>query len=134
MNLASGWMGAAYALADKRDEALKTLDKLDRIEKERYIRPIKKFGVYLKPGLKHFRFMKRKYVTPLARWVVYLALGMQNEALGWLEKSVQERDYFFPAVIKLIDLFDFALVEEIKANPRFKALQQKIKSSESSVS
>lgn len=134
MNLASGWMGAAFAMADKRDEAMKTLDKLDRIEKERYIPPIKKFGLYLKPGLKHFRFMKRKYVTPLARWAVYLALGMNNEALGWLEKSAQERDYFFPAVIKLIDLFGFGWVEEIKTNPRFEALQKKIKPSESSVS
>jgi tetratricopeptide (TPR) repeat protein len=132
MNLASGWMGAAYALADRRDEALKILDKLDRIEKERYIPPLKKFGVYLKPGLKHIRFMKRKYVTPLARCVVCLALGMQNETLGWLEKSADERDYFFPAVIKLIDHFDFASSEETKADPRFKALKQKIKLSESS--
>jgi len=87
MNLALGWLGAAYALAGQRDEAQKILEKLDRIEQERYISPFKKFGIYLKPGLKHFRFMKRKYVTPLTRCVVYLTLNRQEEALEWLEKS-----------------------------------------------
>jgi serine/threonine protein kinase len=127
MNLASGWLGAAHVLAGRRDEALKVLENLDRIEKERYISPLKKFGIYLKPGLKHFRFMKKKYISPLARWVVYQALGMQDEALGWLEKSAQERDYFLPVVTLLMNLFDFAQAEEIKGHPRFKALQQKFK-------
>ena len=127
MNLALGWLGAAYALAGQRDEAQKILEKLDRIEQERYISPFKKFGIYLKPGLKHFRFMKRKYVTPLTRCVVYLTLNRQEEALEWLEKSEKERDYFFPAVVTLMDRFDFAWREGIKINPRFKALQGKIK-------
>jgi len=127
MNLAMGWLGAAYALAGQGDDAQKILEKLDRIEQERYISPIKKVGIYMKPGLKHFRFMKRKYVTPLTRCVVYLALNRQEEALEWLEKSEQERDYFFPAVVMLMDRFDFAWREEIKINPRFKALQRKIK-------
>jgi serine/threonine protein kinase/tetratricopeptide (TPR) repeat protein len=127
MNLAMGWLGAAYALAGQGDDAQKILEKLDRIEQERYISPIKKVGIYMKPGLKHFRFMKRKYVTPLTRCLVYLALNRQEEALEWLEKSEQERDYFFPAVVMLMDRFDFAWREEIKINPRFKALQRKIK-------
>jgi TolB-like protein/lipoprotein NlpI len=127
MTIAYGWLAAAYALAGQRDEALKILEELDRIEKERYISPFKKLGIYLKPGLKHFRFMKRKYVTPLTKCVVYLALNMQDEALEWLEKSGQERDYFFPTMIMKIDLFDFTLAEEIKVHPRFKALLKKIK-------
>jgi hypothetical protein len=122
-----GWLAAAYALAGQRDEALKILEELDRIEKERYISPFKKLGIYLKPGLKHFRFMKRKHVTPLTKCIVYLALNMQDEALEWLEKSGQERDYFFPTMIMKIDLFDFTLAEEIKVHPRFKALLKKIK-------
>jgi hypothetical protein len=59
--------------------------------------------------------------------VVYQALGMQDEALGWLEKSAQERDYFLPVVTLLMNLFDFAQAKEIKGHPRFKALQQKFK-------
>ena len=125
MTFAYGWLGAAYSLAGQGDEALKILEELDRIEKEQYISPFKKLGIYLKPGLKHFRFMKRKYVAPLTKCLVYLALNMQDEALEWLEKSGQERDYFFPIVI--MDRFDFTWVEEIKVHPRFKALQKKIK-------
>ncbi|MBN2246464.1 MAG: protein kinase [Candidatus Aminicenantes bacterium] len=127
MVLASGWIGASYALLGQRDKALKILEELDKIEKERYISPIKKLGVNLKPGLKHFRFMKKKYVAPLSRWVVYLALNMQDKALDWLEKSERERDYFFTAVFLLLDQFDFPWSEEIKLNPRYRALKRKIK-------
>jgi serine/threonine protein kinase len=127
MTFAYGWIGAAYAIAGKKDEALKILEELNRIERQRYIPPFKKLGVYLKPGLKHFRFMKKKYVAPLTKGLVYLALNMQDEALEWLEKSEKERDYFFPAVINIIERFDFAWIEEIKSLPRFKALQSKVK-------
>jgi TolB-like protein/Tfp pilus assembly protein PilF len=127
MIIAYGWMGAAYALVGQRNEALKILEDLGRIEKERHIPRLKKLGVYLKPGLKHFRFMKRKYVTPLTKCALYLALNKQAEALEWLEKGCQERDYFFPTMIKFMDRFDFILAEDIKAHSRFKALQRKIK-------
>jgi len=127
MILAHGWLGAAYAHSGQLDKALEILEDLDGIEKERYISPAKKMGIYLKPGLKHFRFMKKKYVAPLARCVLYLALDRQEEALEWLEKSAKERDYFFPAVIYLIDRFDISWSEEIKTRPRFKDLMKKIK-------
>jgi tetratricopeptide (TPR) repeat protein len=127
MTIAYGWLGAAYVLAGRRDEALKILEEMDRVEKERYISPLKKLGIYLKPGLKHFRFMKRKYVSPLTKFVLYMALNKHDEALEWLDKSGQERDYFFPTMIMKVNLFDFAWAEEIKTHPRFKALQQKIK-------
>jgi serine/threonine protein kinase len=127
MVLATGWIGAAYVLVGQRDNALKILEELDKMEKERYISPIKKLGVNLKPGLRHFRFMKTKYVAPLARCVVYLALNLQDKALDWLERSEKNRDYFFPAIFLLLDKFDFSWAEEIKLNPRFKALKQKIK-------
>jgi tetratricopeptide (TPR) repeat protein len=127
MTFAYGWLGAAYALAGQRDEALKILHELDKIEKERYISPFKKLGIYLKPGLKRFRFLKTKYVTPLTKCLVYLALNKQDEALEWLEKSDQERDYFFPEMIKVMDRFDFPWAEEFKVQPRLKDLQKKIK-------
>ena len=127
MILAYGWLGAAYALSGQKEEALKILQELDGMEKERYISSVKKMGIYLKPGLKHFRFMKKKYVSPLTRCVLYLALNKQDEALEWLEKSEKERDYFFPAVVYLIDHFDLAWSDEIKTQPRFKDLQKKIK-------
>ena len=127
MILAYGWLGAAYALSGQKDKALKILEDLDRLEKERYLSPVKKLGISLKPGLKHFRFMKKKYVSPLTKCVVCLALDMQNEALEWLEKSEKERDYFFPAVVFLMDRFDLSWSEEIQALPKFKDLKKKIK-------
>jgi hypothetical protein len=59
--------------------------------------------------------------------VVYLALNMRGEALEWMERSARERDYFFPAMMMVMDNFDFAWVEAIKEEPRFKALQKKVK-------
>ena len=105
---------------------MKILEELDGIKKERYISAFKKLGIYPKPGLKHIRYMKKKYVAPLMKCVVYLVLNMQDEALEWLEKSGQERDYFFPTMIMVGDRFDFTLAEEIKVHPRFKALKKKI--------
>jgi serine/threonine protein kinase/Tfp pilus assembly protein PilF len=128
MTSAHGWLGAAHALTGRKNEALEILEKLDRIEKERYLSPFKKLGIYLKPGLKSFRFMKRKYVAPLSRCIVYLALNRKDRALEWLEKSSQVRDYFFPTLILLMDLFDFNLAEEIKRLPEFEAFKNKIKS------
>jgi serine/threonine protein kinase/Tfp pilus assembly protein PilF len=126
MILAYGWLGAAYALAGQKDEALKILGELDRREKERYISPFKKLGIYLNPGLRHFRFMGRKYVSPMTRYLLYLAMNMQDEALEWLEKSAQERDYFFPALVLVMDRFDFPWAQDVKRHPRFKTLQKKI--------
>jgi hypothetical protein len=127
MTMAYGWLAAAYALAGHREKALKILEELDRIEKEQYFSPFKKIGFYLRPGLKPFRFMKRKYVTPLSKFVAYLAMNKQEETLEWLEKSVQERDYFLPRMTIFLDHFDFAGAEEIKIHPRFKSLKKKIK-------
>jgi tetratricopeptide (TPR) repeat protein len=122
-----GWLGAAYALSGQKEKTLEILEELDSIEKERYLSPIKKVGVYLKPGLRHFRFMKRKYVAPLTRFLAYLALNMQDKALAWLEKSAQERNYFFPALIMVMDRFDFKWTEEMEDHWQLRAYRKKIK-------
>ena len=127
MTFAYGWLGAALALAGRRDEALKILEKMDRIEQERDVSPFKKLGFYLKPGLRHFRFMKRKYVAPLTRCIVYLALNKMDEALAWLEKAGQDRDYFFPILISTMGHLDFVGAEELFNHPRIKALRKEIK-------
>jgi serine/threonine protein kinase len=127
MTFAYGWLGAALALAGRRDEALKILEKMDRIEQERDVSPFKKLGFYMKPGLRHFRFMKRKYVAPLTRCIVYLALNKKDEALAWLEKAGQDRDYYFPILISTMDNLDFVGAEELPNHPRIKALRKEIK-------
>ncbi len=124
---AYGWLGVAYAAAGQRDEALRVLDKLDKLEKERYIPPLKKSLMLLKPELRHFRFMKKKYVAPLLRAVVYIGLNEQDMALDYLEKSYEARDYFFPAVINSALAFDLPWIDELRNQPRFRALQEKVK-------
>jgi len=127
ITFAYGWLGSAYAMSGQRDEALKILAKLEKIEKERHISPLKKLGIYLKPGLRHFRFLKKKYVSPMLKAVVYLGLNMQEEALEYFEKSSQARDFFLPEAFALMDFFDFPWIEEFTSQPRFKALKEKVK-------
>ncbi|MBN1224760.1 MAG: tetratricopeptide repeat protein, partial [Candidatus Aminicenantes bacterium] len=127
ITFAYGWLGMAYAAASRRDETLKILAKLDKIEQENYLPPYKKVGFYLKPGLKHFRFMKKKYVAPLLRAVIYLGLNRQEEALEYLEKSSQARDYFFVSVLLLERFSDLPWFEEFTSSQRFKTLQEKFK-------
>ncbi len=96
LHFAYGHLGAAYALQGRSDEALQILEKLDQLEKEDFIPPLKRSLMHLKPELKHFRFMKKMYVAPLLRALIYVALNKQEKALKYLEKSSEIRDYFFP--------------------------------------
>ena len=124
---AYGWLGAAYAAAGRKAEALSILEKLDKMEKERYLPLLKKSLMFLKPEFRHFRFMKKKYISPLLRAMVWMGLNEQDMALEYLEKSCEARDYFFPAVMTLALPLDLPWIEELKTQPRFKALQEKVK-------
>jgi serine/threonine protein kinase len=127
LHFAYGHLGAAYALQGRSDEALQILEKLDQIEKENFISPLKRSLVLLRPELQHFRFMKKKYVAPVARAIIYIALNKQEEALEYLEKSSEARDYFFPSIMTTTGLLDAPGMEELRDHPRFKALKKKIK-------
>jgi len=70
MIFALGYLGWAYALSGKKDEALKILDRLDKLS-------------------------EKKYVSPLLRAMIYFGLDKLDEAFEHLEKSYQVRDYFF---------------------------------------
>jgi eukaryotic-like serine/threonine-protein kinase len=62
-----GLIGHAYAMSGKRDEALKTLDQLNEIAKQRFV-PTYSFVL------------------------IYAGLGDKDEAFRWLEKGYQARD------------------------------------------
>lgn len=128
LTFALGWLGPAYAMAGRREDALRILERLEKVEKERFISPLKKCFIYLKPGLRHFRFLKKKYVSPLLKALVYMSLNMTEQALQYFEKACQNRDYVAPMFIgRPESLLDFPGIGDIRSHPRFKALQEKIK-------
>jgi serine/threonine protein kinase/tetratricopeptide (TPR) repeat protein len=124
---ALGWLGAGYAMAARKDDALKVQERLEKMERENFLPPIKKVFLYLKPGLKTFRFLKKKYVAPLLKFLVAIALDEQEKALTYLEQSAANRDYFFPAVASGMAALDIPALVQLKSHPRFQALQKKIK-------
>ena len=60
------WLGHTYAASGKRDEALKTLDQLTVIARQRY-------------------------VSEYSWAIIYAGLGEKDQAINWLEKGYQER-------------------------------------------
>ena len=62
----SGDLGQAYALSGRRSEALKEIDKLQELSKQRY-------------------------VAPYNLALIYASLGDKDNALEWLEKAYEDR-------------------------------------------
>lgn len=60
------WLGEAYAAAGSRDEALKILDQL-------------------------FELSKQRYVTPYGVARIHATLGNKEEALHWLDAAYRQR-------------------------------------------
>jgi len=69
MAFALGWLGMAYGLSGKKNEALKTLDQMDELTKEIYI-------------------------SPLQRSNVYIGLEMYDQAFEYLDKAISQREPF----------------------------------------
>ncbi len=89
-------LGHAYASSGKKTEALKILDQLKELSKQRY-------------------------VSAYSFALVYLGLGDKEEALRWLEKSYQDREGSDIALIKINLFFD-----ALRGDPRFEALVAKV--------
>ena len=89
-------LGHAYAVAGKKNEALEIIEQL------------------------HTR-SKSKFVAASSFAVVYAGLGEKDQALDWLEKSVNERD---PAMtnLKVEPRFD-----NLRSDPRFVDLLRRMK-------
>jgi len=91
-----GMLGQAYAYNGQKDEAQKVLARLNEQTKSRY-------------------------VAPYALVLVYLGLGEKERALDELERAYQhgETNYLFEIKID-------PLLQDLRSNPRFAALAQKI--------
>ncbi len=128
VTLAYGYLGLAQARVGQKEEALKCLAKLEKIEKERFVPLPLKLLLYLKPGLRHFRSFKKKYCPAFLKAAIYFGLNRQEEALAELEKSSQARDYLLPVFFRVnAELYDLPCLKELKSLPRFQALKEKIK-------
>ena len=89
-------LGHAYASCGRKTEALKVLNKLKELSKERY-------------------------VSAYGFAIFYLGLGDKEEALRWLEKSYQDRDGVDISQIR-IDPF----LDPLRGEPRFEELVTKV--------
>jgi TolB-like protein/Flp pilus assembly protein TadD len=91
-----GALGNAYARSGNRTEALKILDQLKNLSKERYVNA--------------YSFV-----------IVYAGLGEKEEALRWLDQSYQDRAGSDIGWIR-VD----SLVDPLRDDPRFEAIAEKI--------
>jgi TolB-like protein/Flp pilus assembly protein TadD len=91
-----GLLGNAYAVSGKTAEALKVLDQLEQISKQRY-------------------------VAAYSFALVHLGLGHKDEALRWLEKSYEDR-----AAYDVLSIPHDPLLDPLRGDPRFEALVEKI--------
>jgi TolB-like protein/Flp pilus assembly protein TadD len=91
-----GLLGNAYASSGNKAEALKILDQLKEVSKQRYV------------SLYSFA-------------ILYLALGDKQEALRWLEQCYEDRAGADIGWIR-VD----ALVDPLRDDPRFEAIAEKI--------
>jgi TolB-like protein/Flp pilus assembly protein TadD len=86
----------AYGSSGNKAEAMKILDQLTALSKQRF-------------------------VSAYSIALVYLGLGEKNQALHFLEKSYEDRDAVSIAFIKVHPFFD-----PLRGDPRFEALVEKI--------
>lgn len=128
-SVAYGYIGLAHAMAGRREEAQRCLEKLERIEKEPFVPLVLKPLFLLKPGLRHFRAFKKKYIPSLFKAVIYLGLNRQEEALAQLEKSCQAKDPIIPVTLELLKFIDLPWIAEFMSSARYQALRAKIKRS-----
>src|SRR5213596_2172658 len=91
-----GLLGHAYASSGNKTEALKILDQLKEVSRQRY-------------------------VSTYSFAIVYLALDDKQEALRWLEQSYQDRAGADIGWIRVDSLLD-----PLHGDPRFEALAEKI--------
>jgi tetratricopeptide (TPR) repeat protein len=82
-------LGYAYAVAGRRDEALKILGEMDE------------------------RAARGEYVTPLGIAWIYIALGDKDQAFAWLNKACDEHNGGLP-YLKTEPVYD-----SLRSDPRF---------------
>lgn len=85
----------AWALAGKRPEAQKVVDRLSRVSQDGYFSPY--------------------FIAE-----IHVALGHTEEALAWLDKAYEARDYFL-RWLKIDPRLD-----PLRSDPRFQSLERRL--------
>ena len=91
-----GSFGWAYAISGQKDKARRTLNRLEKLSKE-------------------------KYVSPYYRAMTYLGLGEKDRLFEYLEKAYEAREPMLVTTIKATPYFD-----SVRSDPKFKALLKKM--------
>jgi serine/threonine-protein kinase len=91
-----GYLGWAYAMSGQKDKARRTLNRLEKLAKERY-------------------------VTNYSKAMVYLGLGEKDQMFEYLEKAFEAREPVLALSIKVASYFD-----SVRSDPRFMALLKKM--------
>ena len=94
--LSPGLLAHLYAKLGKKDKALQILERLREAS-------------------------KRRYVTPYIFAIIHLGFGEKEQAMGFLEKTYEDRDGYNLAFIK-VDPF----LDPLRGDPRFEALATKV--------
>jgi TolB-like protein/Tfp pilus assembly protein PilF len=90
------WLGYAYAVSGRTDDALKVLEQLKNMEAQ------------------------HQYVSPLHVALIYNGLGKSDDALAWLEKAYRGRDEY------LVYLKVYPEFQNLHSDSRFRELERKI--------
>jgi tetratricopeptide (TPR) repeat protein len=91
-----GYLGMAYAMSGQKDKARRTLNRLEKLSKERY-------------------------VSNYSKAMVYLGLGEKDQMFEYLEKAYEAREPVLTLSSKVAPYFD-----SVRSDPRFKALLKKM--------
>jgi len=125
ITFALGWLGLAYAQAGRAGDAEKILARVEAVEREWFIPPVKRLLLVFKPGLKPFRGLRRKYAAPLTKALIYAGLNRLDEAVAEMEKSARSHDYFLPHLLHLA-FSTIPTAAALFADPRIKDLKARI--------
>jgi serine/threonine protein kinase len=101
LTFALGWLGCAYGRLGKKEEALKILNQLDELSKE-------------------------KYISPLQKSLVYSGLGMYDQAFEFLEKALSQKEPVLAIYFFSVEAHS-AFSQEFRLDKRYKALMRKMR-------
>ena len=91
-------LGSSYALAGRRDEAMKILNELKARS-------------------------KREFVSPALFVFIYGLLGDKDQAFAWLERAYEERSV---VIFGLLKLYPVPVVEPLRSDPRVQQLLRRV--------